>query len=92
MLVLGKRGRRFESLLRPCASHFILYSVLVQPRKLPDMSEKLSTGMLSLNSENRGTQLLSESVLDLGLKDCQTTQQSLKQATLSGLELGLPRK
>ena len=49
----------------PCARHVMLYLVLVQPRKHPGMPENFLTVMLSINSNNRGTQLLSASVLDL---------------------------
>ena len=49
-------------MLCPCARHVMLYSVLVQPRKNPDLTEKFLTGMLRINSNHRGPQLLSASV------------------------------
>ena len=33
------------TILFPCARHVILYLVLVQPRKRPDMTENFLTGM-----------------------------------------------
>ena len=53
------------TMLCPCARHVVLYLVLVQPRKRPDMAENFVTGMESINSNYRGLQLLSASVLDL---------------------------
>ena len=50
-------------MLFPCARHVILYIVMV--RNIPDMTENFLPGMLSINSNNRGPQLLSVSVLDL---------------------------
>ena len=66
-----------------CETFFILYLVLVQPRKGTDKPEKLSTGMLSINSNNQGPQLRRNSVLDLGLEDCSMQAQFsvLKQCT-----------
>ena len=52
-------------MLCPCARRVMLYLVLVQPRKRPGMTENFLTGMLSINSNNRGPQLLSAGVLDL---------------------------
>ena len=52
-------------MLCPCARHVMLYSVLVQPRKHPEMTENFLTGIESINSNHRGPQLLSASVLDL---------------------------
>ena len=39
----------------PCARHVILYLVLVQPRKRPDMAENISTGMGGLRGGDRGS-------------------------------------
>ena len=52
-------------MLCPCASNGMLYVVLVQPRKHPDMTENFLTGMLSIDSNDWGPQLPSASVLDL---------------------------
>ena len=48
-----------------CARRVMLYLVLVQPRIRPGMTENFVTGMSSINSNNRGPQLLSASGLDL---------------------------
>ena len=52
-------------MLCPCARHATLYLVLVQPRKHPDMTENVLTGMSNTSSNHRGPQSLSASVLDL---------------------------
>ena len=52
-------------MLCPCESRVVLYLVPVQPRKHPDMTENFLTGMYSINSNNRGPQLLIVSVLYL---------------------------
>ena len=53
------------TVLCPCARHAMLYLVLVQPRIQPDMTENFLTGIYRINSNHRGLQLLSASVLDL---------------------------
>ena len=46
LVMLPSKGCWFE----PYQRHFILFLVLVQPRKCPSMTEKLLTGMKSINS------------------------------------------
>ena len=42
------------TILFPCARHVILYLVLVQPRKRPDIAENISTGMGGFRSGGGG--------------------------------------